>query len=234
MNHACCGKDTPLQLSRAAALVLLVLAVLVTSCGGNDEPENSEQPSSNQGASDPGLFIDPAEASEVLMEAEAAVIEPPMIIKRDEGPTNTPEVFRASGGKYVNLPDKPGKEGDSEEDQQEKDNEEPEEKAGRIIFNFEIEKADKYRLWARVNWLDGCGNSFNVVMDGGPAIMLGDDGTHKVWQWVNIRGKDGQFRLAKGMHALEFRNREDGASLDRVLLTTNRDQQAQPQGIRAP
>ena len=206
---------------------MIVLPILVASCGGEDDPQADQQGPGGSESSQTNLVLDLA-YDEIILEAENATLEPPMVIKRDEAPPNMSEDSYASGGKYVNLPDTP-QDDDSEEKQVPE-----EEKKGKIIFNLAIKETDKYRLWARVYWLDGCGNSFGVVMNNGPMITLGDDGTHKSWQWVNIKGKDGQFRLTKGEHTLEFRNTEDGASLDQILLTTDLDEQAQPQGILAP
>jgi len=213
----------------AGIIVLIVLPILVASCGGEDNSQADQQDPGDSESSQANLFENPPTPDEIIMEAEDATLEPPMVVKDDETPPNMSDISYASGGKYVNLPDKPRKDGDSEEKEVPQ-----EEKKGKITFNFTIEETDKYRLWARVNWLDGCGNSFGVVMDNGPMITLGDDGTYKRWQWVNIKGRDGQFRLTKGEHTLEFRNTEDGASLDQILLTTDLDEQAQPQGILAP
>ncbi len=203
----------------AAWAVLIVLPLFSLSCGGKEKPSEDQSDSAGLGSDEDYVFIAVPVPDEILLEAEDARIEAPMVIVDDDVIPDESEIHHASKARYVNLPDKVGK---------------GEDVGGKIIFRLEVEKPGKYLLWARVNWLDNCGNSFNVAMDNGPAIMLGDYGTTECWQWINIRGKDGRFRLSKGKHTLEFRNREDGASLDQILLTTNLDEQAPPQGILAP
>jgi len=230
MSRAEARKNPPVTPVRIAAFGLsLMLAILVASCGGKDDSRADQPDLGDPQSSQANLFTDLPAPDEIILEAEDAALEPPMVIKHDEVPPNMPEMFYSSGGKYVNLPDTPRKDGESEDRELAR-----QEKKGKIIFDFEVEETARYRLWARINWLDGCGNSFGVVMDNGPMITLGDDGTYKRWRWVSIKGKEGQFRLTKGKHRLEFRHTEDGASLDQILLTTNLDEQAQPQGILAP
>ena len=206
----------------AAALVLtgsLCLLLLIASCGG-DKPDATAQGDAPAAGSS-AASQSPADSGwhEILLEAEEAAVEKPMVIQNDNVAPEKSEIFHASNARYVLLPDESGK---------------GEEVGGKVKFKFEVDKGNKYRLWARVNWHDGCGNSFTVVMDGGPNLVLGEDCTYKTWQWVTIAGKEGEFRLAKGEHMLEFKNREDGAALDQILLTTVLDEQAQPQGILLP
>ena len=47
---------------------------------------------------------------------------------------------------------------------------------------------------------------------------MGDDGTDKVWHWVEL--SDPPLTLAAGTNTIEFLNREDGALVDQVLITT--------------
>ncbi|NQT18474.1 MAG: hypothetical protein HQ592_02125 [Planctomycetes bacterium] len=220
----------PRKFSPLCIAALLVLPILAGSCGGNGDTQanNNSEPGQEED------FLALPECNEIILEAENAEIEAPMIIKDDDVAPEKTEIHHASMGKFVHLPDKVNKDGGEDKDANNGKNDEKEkaeELRGKVVFNFEIEESDKYMLWARVNWLDGCGNSFYVVMDDGPIIKLGGGGTYRSWQWINIKGKDGKFRLSKGKHTLEIRNREDGASLDQILLTMDLDEDAQPQGI---
>ena len=222
---------------------LLILPILAAACGGKDD---SQAGGNDSGPGQEDIFGALPEWREIVLEAEDAEIEAPMIVKKDEVAPEKSAIHHASGSKFVHLPDKVNKDGDKDKDAKNgKDDEEEkveevkvvelkaEELKGKIAFNFEIEGTGKYMLWTRVKWLNGCGNSFNIAMDDGPMVVLGGGGTYGVWQWIRIKGKEGKFRLAKGKHTLEFRNREDGASLDQILLTTDLDEDAQPQGIRS-
>jgi len=186
------------------ALCLLLVLPLLAAACGKKEPDTA-------GTAQGGAF-------ETILEAEDGAVEAPMEVRLDDG-AYADEMLRASDGKFVLLPDKVGK---------------GEEVGGKVKLTFTVDSPVKCMLWARVNWLDGCGNSFYLSVDGGPKLTFGDDGTYKHWQWVTIRGAEGVFRLGKGSHTVEFLNREDGAALDQVFITTNLDDQAQPQGILLP
>jgi len=210
----------------AAAFMMagsLCLLLVVASCGGGDNADSDRAGDVASGKNtvntDSGDAAAEATWDDILLEAEEAHVEKPMVVRNDDVPPEKSEIFHASKGRYVLLPDDSGK---------------GEEVGGKVVFDVSVKSGRKYRLWARVNWSDGCGNSFTVVIDDGPKLTLGEDCTYKCWQWVTIAGKEGEFRLSKGKHTLEFRNREDGASLDQVLLTTDLDEQAQPQGILLP
>lgn len=221
------------RISPLCIAALVILPILATACGGNGDSQAGNN-DSEPGQED--IFGALPDWREIVLEAEDAEIEAPMIVKEDDVAPEKSVIHHASGSKFVHLPEKVNKDGDKDKDAKNGKNDEKkkaQELKGKIAFDFEIEETDKYMLWARVKWLDGCGNSFNVVMNDGPMIVLGGGGTYGVWQWIRIKGKDGEFRLSKGKHTLEFRSREDGTSLDQILLTTNDDKEAQPQGIRS-
>ena len=197
-------------------VILVALPLILAACGGKDQPKSDKNNGPVKDDSHNQL-INVNTPSEIIIEAEDAKVVAPMAIKTDDGaPPDKREIYHASAGKFAEIPKDVGK-GD--------------EAGGKAIFTFNTEKRGTYMLWARVRWNGGCYNSFGVSMDGGPQAVIGEDGTYFTWQWVCLKGKDGIFSLAKGKHALEFRNTEDGVALDQILLTTNLDEQAQPQGI---
>lgn len=93
------------------------------------------------------------------------------------------------------------------------------EAGGAAMYDFEVPEAGSYSLWTRVRWLDGCGNSFFLRVNGGPRQVFGNDAEFGHWHWL----KAGGFRLAKGKNSIELANREDGVALDKLLLTGDPD-----------
>lgn len=85
---------------------------------------------------------------------------------------------------------------------------------GDDIIKFKVAKEGSYQLWGRAWWMDGCGNSFHMIVDGGPKNTI-SDGSYKRWHWV--RGP--KVHLTAGAHELKIANSEDGARLDQVFIT---------------
>ncbi|HUW32972.1 MAG TPA: hypothetical protein VM223_15295 [Planctomycetota bacterium] len=200
-------------------LILAAAALTFAGCGKEKPRETGSTPPGDGGNGSDSQLISVSSTVEIVLEAEDAAVSPPMVVANDDASKARGEIFQASAGKYVDLPEGVGK-GDKV--------------SGKVAFKTTIEQAGRYRLWARVWWTDGCGNSFGVAVDNGPQATIGEDGTYNSWQWVCLKGDDGVFRLSKGKHTIEFRNTEDGARLDQIYLTTNLDEQAPPQGILSP
>ena len=115
----------------------------------------------------------------------------------------------------------------------------------RLVYEFTVPKTATYYFWAKVWWYDECSNSFWVGFDKDvPAAdwislsfkerapkektyVFGEDATYKRWHWVRYHSGDlatgGGVRLTKGKHKLYVRAREDGLSMDRFLLISDRD-----------
>ena len=87
---------------------------------------------------------------------------------------------------------------------------------GECTLTFKVPQDGTYSLWARAWWLDGCGNSFAVSVDGGDRATI-SSGNYKRWHWV--RGP--KLRLTAGTHTLVLHNTEDGARLDQIFLTSD-------------
>lgn len=98
----------------------------------------------------------------------------------------------------------------------------PPEVNGDASLAFTIDTKGTYYLWARVWWMDGCGNSFGMSIDGGKEFILGQDATYKKWHWVKIKARLSQLNLDAGEHVLKISNREDGVAINQILFTRNK------------
>jgi hypothetical protein len=108
------------------------------------------------------------------------------------------------------------------------DNKEDNHRAGLALYKIDVPADGKYVLWGRKYWLHGCGNSMLVSVDTQKNV-LGEDGNYERWQWWQLQTGDPEsanrqpavFDLKKGVHIIIVANREDGARLDQLCLTTN-------------
>ncbi|MCF7855719.1 MAG: hypothetical protein K9N51_13040 [Candidatus Pacebacteria bacterium] len=142
-------------------------------------------------------------ASRVCFEGEdAETIEPPVRVV-----SGAEAVEGASNRTYLEVPPGAGK---------------PPQVEGRAVYTFAVPEDGRYKLWCRVYWPDGCGNSFGMRIDDNPEFTFGQDGTYNTWHWVEAPPRLEQLELRKGTHTLTVMNREDGPRLDQVLFTTNR------------
>jgi hypothetical protein len=147
---------------------------------------------------------------EIWIEAEDGEIYAPMEVGDDSN---------ASAGGYTVVPDGTGIISDPSSEQ-----------AGYAEYNFNAPVAGNYIIWGRVIANDSASDSFFVMMDGGQALTWhtkkGETGT---WTWdvVSKRNYDDErdasnplsYRLEAGTHTLRIQQREDGAKIDRILIT---------------
>jgi hypothetical protein len=118
----------------------------------------------------------------------------------------------------------------------------------QLVYEFKVPATATYYFWAKTYWYDECHNSFWVCFDKDvPAsdwaslshdartpkertYVFGEDGIYKRWHWVKFHSGDlasgGGVKLTKGTHKLYLRARDDGVSIDRFLLITDRDYKA--------
>ncbi|MFZ4763796.1 MAG: LamG-like jellyroll fold domain-containing protein [Roseimicrobium sp.] len=91
-------------------------------------------------------------------------------------------------------------------------------------FTLDWDEGGAYQVHALAWKLDGNSDSFYVQMDNGP-VHLWDvaSGTTFTWDTVNSRGVADPltFTLAPGAHTLRISLREDGARLDKLVITNN-------------
>jgi len=99
----------------------------------------------------------------------------------------------------------------------------PEVTKGDATWSFEVKEGGTYIVWCRVWWIDECGNSFGLSVDGAKAFSFGQDATYKSWHWVKSPPRLAQLKLKKGTHSLKLTNREDGIRVDQVFITNERD-----------
>jgi hypothetical protein len=86
-----------------------------------------------------------------------------------------------------------------------------------------------YKIWGRVIAPTDSDDSFWISVDGQPFIKWNDifvraGGT--TWRWDDVRNSDNgnavvNVNLASGTHQLVVAHREDGAKLDRLVVTNN-------------
>jgi hypothetical protein len=98
---------------------------------------------------------------------------------------------------------------------------------GQAGYRLNVVTAGTYTLWARTYWLNGCGNSIAVLVNGGPVAVLGEDGTYDKWHWV---GGKARVRLKAGVNTLVLKNRETGIRVDQFFLS--QDDEYIPTGVR--
>jgi len=138
----------------------------------------------------------------IELEAEEGELETPMRVAQSPS---------ASGGAYVHVPDD--------------HSDEPYVLEGLVRIPFELPQAGVYVFWARVMGLDGASNSFYVLLDDSPPFewdfKVPRKGTPKLG-WTRIPALDG-VPLRAGGHQVIVRSREDGARLDKIVITNDRD-----------
>ena len=95
---------------------------------------------------------------------------------------------------------------------------------GLASYTFTV-PAGTYVIWGRVLAPSGMDDSFWVSVDGGP-FTLWSTRISSVWVWDQINhsgvADPRLFSLAAGTHTLVVKQREDGARLDRLLITSDR------------
>jgi hypothetical protein len=98
---------------------------------------------------------------------------------------------------------------------------------GSILWSLEIEKPGRYFLWARLRAADEKHNSFSVSLLGEdcelPQRGFWDFPPSDQWQWQPLRldrsPQPTPLDLPAGPCRIQFRVREAGARIDRLLLT---------------
>jgi hypothetical protein len=116
----------------------------------------------------------------------------------------------------------------------------------QLVYEFDVPSTDVYYFWAKVYWgIDECHNSFWIGFDKDvpaadwaslshdartpkeKAYLFGEDAVYLRWHWVRFNSGDlatgGGVKLTDGKHRLYLRAREDGLSIDKFLLTNDRD-----------
>lgn len=96
---------------------------------------------------------------------------------------------------------------------------------GYAILKLPVAKTGIYHLYVRAWWVDDCGNSVDVSIDGGePATVTGT--VFKQWRWNPMKDNSGRpikLHLNQGESTLTLLNREDDLYLDQILLVDAKD-----------
>jgi len=130
---------------------------------------------------------------------------------------------RPSSKGYLYIPDKVNP--------KDKDNVPLPDPPGKVVFEINVPKAGQYNLWIRRWWMDSCGNSVFVMVEGSPTKhVFGEEATYQYWYWSKLKNET--LSLKAGVNRLVLLNREDGIRLDQVCLTT--DDRYTPVGVRPP
>jgi hypothetical protein len=93
---------------------------------------------------------------------------------------------------------------------------------GHDTLSFVVPTAGTYKVWARVIAASTSDDSFWWRVDGGTWTSWTNVAVGAAWHWDPIRDASGTvvpYSLAAGSHTFTFAYREDGARLDRVLIT---------------
>ena len=107
----------------------------------------------------------------------------------------------------------------------------PSQSVGSVTYTFSVPVAGNYVVWGRL--IDNLGNSFYISMDSG-AYAIWDTVGGSTWGWDLVNNRDVAdpvvYSLGAGQHTLVIKHREDGAKLDRILITNDRAYVPQGQG----
>ncbi|MEZ0072442.1 glycosyl hydrolase family 28 protein [Planotetraspora sp. GP83] len=138
----------------------------------------------------------------VTAEAESGTVTAPMQVASDAA---------AWGGQYVTVAPGNNSTGSAPSN-------------GSTVIPFSVSAAGTYRFWGRVIAPANTDDSFWVRVDGGSWVNWNDITTGAAWHWApvtNDASSDAPITasLSAGSHTLTVAYREDGAKLDRVLIT---------------
>ena len=145
------------------------------------------------GTADPIFPVD-ADAVDLWLEAECAQVGSNWSIEEDES---------ASNGKFIVSYE------DNLDENQITDSK-------KVIFTFNIDKTKSYSLFGRVYCPSFDDDSYFVKIDDAPYTMINGLANNE-WTWVTL----GNTELSEGDHTLTIAYRENGAMLDKILLSTN-------------
>jgi len=110
---------------------------------------------------------------------------------------------------------------------------------GRAAFPFTLAAPGTFKIWGRVIAPGTSDDSFWLIVDGGPPILWNDITPGSTWHWSSARDSNRsnqvvQLPLGAGDHVLQVAYREDGAKLDRLLITSDASFTPSGTGAAAP
>jgi hypothetical protein len=100
---------------------------------------------------------------------------------------------------------------------------------GRATYSFSVPSPGTYKVWGRSLCPTNSDDSFWARVDNGAWINWNEMPTGDAWVWDDLHNfADGNavvtYNLGAGTHTLEVAYREDGAQLDRILVTNDLSQ----------
>ncbi len=90
--------------------------------------------------------------------------------------------------------------------------------ADKVSFSFNVGETGNYHIFARVKTPDYGSDSFWYSVDGGTWVLWGP-GRQTTFTWRELSGSP--FSFSPGSHTLDIAYREDGAQLDKILVSLN-------------
>lgn len=98
--------------------------------------------------------------------------------------------------------------------------------SGQAKYTFTVTQTGGYKIWGCVRIESGAHNSFWVRVDDQPWLNWNNIPVGLGWHWDDVHGVDNRqaaktYQLAQGEHTLTIAYREEGAKLDKLLLTNN-------------
>jgi hypothetical protein len=88
--------------------------------------------------------------------------------------------------------------------------------ASAVVFTFTVDSAGTYNFNARLNCPTANDDSYWIKVDNGSFVTINGLGTSG-WQWLRLTSAN----LNVGAHTFTVAYREDGAKLDKLLITTS-------------
>ena len=150
---------------------------------------------------DPSNSNSKPDYTKIWLEAENGNMTSPFEIGDDANASSTQFAWVPTGtGRYLNLSDQ----------------------AGYAEYVFEVPHAGEYLIWGRISAPNSDDDSFFVSIDGNN-YALWDMQQDAEWVWDLVSDRDGadpvSFYLDAGEHTLIIKHREDGAKIDKILIT---------------
>ena len=96
-----------------------------------------------------------------------------------------------------------------------------------LTYSLDVTNGGKFYIWLLGYGPDDSADSFWVQIDNGKTTRV--NLAHTGWGWKRATGA---LTFGDGAHTLYIKNREDGASVDRLLLT--RDKRYVPADLGGP
>ncbi len=141
----------------------------------------------------------------IWIEAEDGTVEAPMETHNDDA--------MASGGEYVTVAAGNASTAGPPA-------------TGKVTFNVTIAGTGPHHMWGRVAAADTNTDSFWATVDGGTAIQWNNLPGAGAWTWYELRDTDAadaivDLDLAAGPHTIAIAYREEGARIDKILVTND-------------